>query len=94
MYGKDKLVICLRQDLADEYKAVHDYEAHAEEADDKAIKEVLIDIANEERVHAGELCTLLHMLTGKDEDEFKEQGEAEVEKKVGKKLGKLYGNDE
>jgi len=39
---------------------------------------VLIDIANEERVHAGEFDRLLSILTG-DEDEYLTRGTKEVD---------------
>jgi rubrerythrin len=39
---------------------------------------VLIDIANEERVHAGEFARLLSILTG-DEDEYLTRGAKEVD---------------
>ena len=52
--------------------------AHADATDNPVAKAVLIDIANEERVHAGEFSRLLSILTG-DEDEFMKKGAAEVD---------------
>ena len=51
--------------------------AHAEATDNPVVKAVLIDIANEERVHAGEFARLLAILTG-DEDAFYHKGALEV----------------
>ena len=52
--------------------------AHADATDNALAKAVLTDIANEERVHAGELQRLLAILTG-EEDEFQQKGKLEVD---------------
>jgi rubrerythrin len=52
--------------------------AHADATDDPLAKEVLTDIANEERVHAGEFERLLDILTG-DEPKWRAEGHAEVD---------------
>lgn len=78
-----ELVRAIRLDLAAEHEAVHTYLAHADATDDPVAKSVLIDIANEERVHAGEFGRLLSILTG-DEDEFLKKGAAEVDDMVSK----------
>ncbi|AEB67342.1 MAG TPA: ferritin family protein [Methanothrix soehngenii] len=80
----EELIRALRLDLAAEHEAVHLYMAHAEATDNPLVKEVLIDIANEERVHAGEFSRLLQILTG-DEDELLAQGAEEVDEMAGKK---------
>jgi rubrerythrin len=64
--------------LAAEHEAVHLYLAQAEATDNKLAKKVLIDIANEERVHAGEFMRLIALLTG-DEDQFLAKGKKEVD---------------
>jgi len=74
----EELVRAIRLDLAAEHEAVHAYMAHADATDNPIAKAVLIDIANEERVHAGEFGRLLSILTG-DEDEFLKKGAAEVD---------------
>jgi len=74
----DELVRAIRLDLAAEHEAVHLYLAHAEATDNPLAKKVLIDIANEERVHAGEFGQLLSILTG-DEDALLAQGAQEVD---------------
>jgi len=73
-----ELVRALRLDLAAEHEAVHTYLAHADATDSPLAKAVLIDIANEERVHAGEFARLIAILTG-DEDEFLKKGAGEVD---------------
>jgi uncharacterized protein len=55
--------------------------AHAEATDHSLAKKVLIDVANEERVHAGEFERLLQILTG-DEDRWLEEGREEVDELV------------
>src|SRR5512137_1929581 len=73
-----ELVRALRLDLAAEHEAVHTYLSHADATDNPLAKAVLIDIANEERVHAGEFDRLISILTG-DEDEFLSKGAREVD---------------
>ena len=73
-----ELVRALRLDLAAEHEAVHLYLAHADATDHPLAKKVLIDIANEERVHAGEFARLISILSG-DEDTFLAQGYQEVD---------------
>jgi rubrerythrin len=73
-----ELVRAIRLDLAAEHEAVHIYMAHAEATDHPLAKKVLVDIANEERVHAGEFARLLSILTG-DEDALLAEGAQEVD---------------
>jgi len=40
--------------IADEYEAIQLYQQTAESTDDELAKEILLDIANEEKKHAGE----------------------------------------
>jgi uncharacterized protein len=74
----EELVRAIRLNLSAEHEAVHTYMAHADATDNPLAKTVLIDIANEERVHAGEFQRLLSILTG-DEDTFMNEGFAEVD---------------
>jgi rubrerythrin len=74
----EELIRAIRLNLAAEHEAVHLYMAHAGATDHPLAKEVLIDIANEERVHAGEFARLLQILTG-DEDKFLAEGVQEVD---------------
>ena len=75
---KEELIRAIRQNLAAEHEAVHLYLAHADATDHPLAKHVLQDIANEERVHAGEFGRLLAILTG-DEDAFLAKGAQEVD---------------
>ena len=74
----EELIRAIRQDLAAEHEAVHLYMAHADATDHPLARKVLIDIANEERVHAGEFSRLLQILTG-DEDKWLAEGAEEVD---------------
>ena len=73
----EELIRAIRLDLAAEHEAVHLYMAHADATDHPLAKKVLIDIANEERIHAGDFTRLLEILTG-DEDKWLEEGAKEV----------------
>jgi rubrerythrin len=74
----EELVRAIRLDLAAEEEAVHQYTAQADAAENALAKKVLVDIANEERQHAGEFLRLLQILTG-DEDKWLADGAAEVD---------------
>jgi rubrerythrin len=73
-----ELIRAIRLDLSAEHEAVHAYMAHADATDNPVVKAVLTDIANEERIHAGEFARLLAILTG-DEDAFLQKGALEVD---------------
>ncbi len=76
---KDELLRAIRLDIAGELEAIHGYLAHADATDNALAKAVLTDIANEERVHAGELIRLLGILTNGEEDEYLRKGTLEVD---------------
>ena len=75
---KDELIRALRLDIAAEQEAVHMYTAQAEASDDPLAKAVLLEIADEERQHTGELMELLRRLAA-EEQKFLEDGRKEVE---------------
>jgi rubrerythrin len=80
---KPELIRAIRFMVAAEYEAVQLYMQLAESTDDKLAKEVLVDIADEERVHAGEFLTLLKQLAP-DEEKFYEEGTEEVQEMIDK----------
>ena len=80
---REELVRAVRFMVSAEYEAVQMYMQLAESTDDKLAKDVLIDIADEERVHAGEFLRLLHHLAP-DEQKFYDEGYEEVEEMMGK----------
>jgi len=81
-----ELVRAIRFMVAAEYEAIQLYMQLAESIENEVAIEVLKDIADEERVHAGEFLKLLHYLEP-DEQKFYDEGYDEVEKEI-EKLGK------
>jgi rubrerythrin len=82
---KQELIRAIRYMIAAEYEAVQLYMQLAESTDDKLAIEVLQDIADEERVHAGEFLRLLKHLAP-EEEELYEEGFEEVEE-IMEKMG-------
>jgi rubrerythrin len=82
----EELIRAIRFMVAAEYEAVQMYMQLAESTDNKLAIEVLKDIADEERVHAGEFLRLLKQLAP-DEEKFYDEGAEEVEEEIDK-LGK------
>ena len=82
---KAELVRAVRFMVAAEYEAVQMYMQLAESIDEELAREVLVDIADEERVHAGEFLRLLKHLAP-DEEAFYAEGAKEVEEEI-EKLG-------
>lgn len=79
----EELIRAIRFLVAAEYEAVQMYMQLAESTDNKLAIEVLKDIADEERVHAGEFLRLLRELAP-DEEKFYAEGAAEVEEEIEK----------
>jgi len=79
----EELVRAIRFMIAAEYEAIQLYMQLAESTDNALAIEVLKDIADEERVHAGEFLRLLHELAP-DEEKFYAEGAAEVEEEIAK----------
>jgi rubrerythrin len=78
---KPELIRAIRYTIAAEYEAIQIYMQLAESTDNIAAQKVLEDIANEERVHAGEFLKLLYRLAP-DEESFYKEGMKEVEELV------------
>jgi len=72
----------LRKGMVEELKAINLYEKIAAEAQDARVREMFLDIAQEERVHAYEFEELLERLDVKWE-EAEENAEKEVEDLIG-----------
>jgi rubrerythrin len=82
---EQELIRAIRFMIAAEYEAIQLYMQLAESTDNKLAVEVLKDIADEERVHAGEFLRLLKELAP-DEEKFYAEGAEEVEEEI-EKLG-------
>lgn len=74
-----ELIRGIRFMVSAEYEATQLYETLAESTDNTLAKKVLLDIAEEEKVHAGEFLRLLYELNP-SEKEFYNDGAKEVEK--------------
>jgi rubrerythrin len=79
----EELIRAIRFMVAAEYEAVQLYMQLAESTDNKLAATVLKDIADEERVHAGEFLRLLGELAP-DEKKFYSEGAKEVEEEIEK----------
>ena len=78
-----ELVRAIRFMVSAEYEAIQLYIQLAESTDNKLAIDVLKDIADEERVHAGEFLRLLTELEP-DEEKFYAEGAEEVEEEIEK----------
>lgn len=85
----EELVRAIRFMVAAEYEAIQLYQQLAESTDNELARQVLYDIADEEKVHAGEFLRLLQELDP-DEMRFYEEGAKEVEEEF---LGEGAGEE-
>lgn len=76
-----ELIRAIRFSIAAEYEAIQLYMQLAESTDNQLAKTVLVDIANEEREHAGEFLRLLRELDP-DEEQYYQNGYEEVEEMI------------
>ncbi len=83
---KDELIRAIRLNIAAEHEAVHLYMSHADATEDEFARQVLTEIANEERVHIGEFMELLRRLDP-EEATLLEEGRKEVEELAQEKAG-------
>ncbi|MGD8896668.1 MAG: ferritin family protein [Acidobacteriota bacterium] len=79
----EELVRAIRFMIAAEYEAIQLYQQLAESTDNELAREVLSDIANEEKEHAGEFLRLLRELAP-EEDAHYQEGSKEVEELIAK----------
>jgi len=80
---EEELIRAIRFMVSAEYEAIQLYIQLADSTDNKLATEVLKDIADEERVHAGEFLRLLKELAP-DEEKFYAEGAKEVEAEIEK----------
>ena len=78
-FTERELTRAIRDAIIAELGAIKQYESVVDATDNEKVKEVLTSIANEERVHIGELQKLLSELLP-DEQEFLDDGAKEVKK--------------
>lgn len=80
---EQELIRSIRFMISAEYEAIQLYMQLAESTDNQLAREVLKDIADEERVHSGEFLRLLKELDP-DEQKFYDEGAEEVEEEIEK----------
>ena len=78
---KEELIRAMRFMIASEYEAIQLYTQLADSIDDKLAIKVLREVADEEKVHAGEFLKVLKTLSPEEAD-FYEEGEKEVEENL------------
>ena len=83
MLTHNELVRSIRFMIAAEYESIQLYTQLAESTDNKLAQEVLLDITNEEKEHAGEFLRLLQVLAP-DEQGFYDEGMGETNEKIEK----------
>lgn len=77
-FNDRELTRSIRDAIIAELGAIKQYESVVDATDNEEVKKVLTSIANEERVHVGELQALLNILLS-DEQELLDEGKNEVE---------------
>lgn len=91
---RQELARGIRLMIAAEYEAVQLYQQLADGTDVPLARQVLLEIADEEKVHAGEFLRLLHELDPDEQKHYQEGCEeveetiAELAQKKAKKKGK------
>ena len=73
-----ELIRAIRFMISAEYEAIQLYMQLAESIDNPLTKDILVDIADEERVHAGEFIKLLYEIAP-DEKKSYDEGAEEVQ---------------
>ncbi len=95
-----------RELIAEEQDAVNDYEALSDRAETEEAKDVYDDIANEEKVHAGELLILLlkqdpaekgarkqaHKESEKEDEDDKGDGDGDEPEIIGESFRDMFEN--
>lgn len=79
-----ELARAVRLDIIAEQEAIALYEAHADATDDAAVAGVLRSIADEEKVHVGELQRLLERILDPRDASLRADGEREADDLLGK----------
>lgn len=75
-----ELIRAIRFSVASEFEAIQLYEQLAESITNKTAKAILLDIAEEEKEHAGEFLKLIEILNHAEIEAY-EAGKSEVEEK-------------
>ena len=79
----EELLRAIRFMVAAEYEAIQLYQQTAESTNNALARKVLVDVANEEKEHAGEFLRLLRELAP-EEEKYYRTGYKEVEEMIAK----------
>lgn len=71
-YNKNTMLIELRERLREEYDAINNYLSMLPHIDSHKIAAIIKDIADEEKVHIGELEAILYELDPSEKEKVKE----------------------
>ena len=63
----ENLIQAIRADIVGEYEAVMGYEAHALTAPNERVRQILQQIADDEKKHIGQLMEVLDLLSPQDQ---------------------------
>ena len=77
MFTPEETVRAIRASLIGEQDAISQYDAQAEMTDNPIVRKTLEDISREEKVHQGQLVTLLSVL---GDEQYLTRGDGEVKK--------------
>lgn len=69
---KEELIRAIRFSIASEYEAIQLYEQLAESIDNEEAKKMLLEVAGDEKEHAGNFLYLLKLLSPEEEEHYKE----------------------
>jgi rubrerythrin len=76
-FSLQELQQAIRADIAGELEAIIGYEAHAMSCNDERVKQILTQIADDEKKHVGQLQQVLHMLNPREKQMF-DQGQNKI----------------
>lgn len=72
IYGQARTAIEIRERIKEECEAINSYLSLIPHLTDKRIINIIVDIANEEKVHVGELQAILYKLDPTEREKEKE----------------------
>lgn len=71
-FDRNELLVEIRERLREEYDAINKYLSMVPHIGDQKIVDIIKDIANEEKVHVGELEAILYKLSPEEKSKVKE----------------------
>lgn len=76
--SEKEVIRAIRFNIAAEYEAIQLYEQLAESVDNEDVKKVLLEVADDERVHVGCFQKVLKIICPNEEN-FYQQGQKEID---------------